>query len=104
MLLTKSFKFAATVRLRAAFSDDQCPSSPVDPDSILVKVLAPGDTGPTSYTYGVDAGVVKESVGCYRFDVFATTRGTYSFRWEGTGTYAAVDEGQFKVQTSEFDV
>lgn len=104
MLLTKSFKFGATIRLRAAFSDDLCPSSPVDPDSVVVKVLHPGDTGPTSYTYGVDAEVIKESVGCYRFDVFATTPGTYSFRWEGAGTYAAVDEGQFKVQTSDFDL
>lgn len=98
MLITKSFKYASTIRLRAKFTDS------VDPDSIVVKILDPGDTAPTAYTYGVDVEVVKDAVGCYHFDVFATTPGTYNFRWEGTGTYAAVDEGQFKVQTSEFDV
>ncbi|MGH7486060.1 MAG: hypothetical protein ACREMY_10740, partial [bacterium] len=46
------------------------------------------------------AQVIQDSTGVYHADVPATIVGTYSYRWEGTGTVVAVAEGSFTVTSA----
>lgn len=59
--------------------------------------------GPFTFTYGVDAALVKESVGVYHYDLNTGTLqmgGRYSRRWVGTGAVAEADERDILVDRS----
>ena len=51
----------------------------------------------TTWTYGVDSQVVRDSAGLYRADIPVTDAGTHYFRWEGTGAVIAAEESSFFV-------
>jgi hypothetical protein len=74
----------------------------VDPTAVFCEVRTPAGVE-TTYTYGVDAGLVKDSVGNYHLNVSATARGTWPYRWYSTGTGQAAGESWFFVRESDFD-
>jgi len=51
----------------------------------------------TTWTYGVDSQVVKDSTGVYHADIPVVDVGTHYLRGEGTGSIVAVEEGSFFV-------
>lgn len=89
------------VRCRAAFSDPDLASQPVDPSSVVFKFKTPAGVV-TSYTYGVGGQVVREATGQYRVDVSVGAAGSWYYRFEATGTYQAAQEASFTVTQGAF--
>jgi hypothetical protein len=76
----------------------------VDPDVVRFKVKVGAGTAVT-YVYGVDAGVIRDELGKFHFDIAtiaAAIDATWYVRAEGSGTYDGAAEGQFKVEAGEF--
>lgn len=69
--------------------------APTDPTTLLLKVLKPGGTSVTTYTYGVDVIVVKDSTGNYHADVPLDTEGTWRYDWIGGGTAVFAEGSTF---------
>ena len=67
-----------------------------DPTTISLTVQDPTGTN-TSYTTG---DVTKASTGSYYKDVTVNIEGTWAWRWAGTGSVIAADEGFFHVLES----
>jgi hypothetical protein len=63
---------------------------------VKVSVRTPGRVV-TTYTYGVDVAVVKDSTGNYHIDIDANAAGTWHARWFSTGTGQAAEEMEFFV-------
>ena len=74
----------------------------VDPGTVIGKYRNPAGSV-TTYTYGVDAELVKGTVGVYYFDITIVTEGSYYYRLEGTGSNATAQEGAFLVRGSQLD-
>lgn len=66
-----------------------------DPTALTLKVKVPAGTV-TTYTYGVDVIVVKDSVGNYHADIPITAAGRWSYAWEGTGAATVAEGGRFR--------
>jgi hypothetical protein len=72
-----------------------------DPAVVLFSVMDPEGTL-TTYTYGTDAALVKDSTGVYHLDLNADIEGMYRYRFYSTGSGKAASEGQFLVKDSVF--
>ena len=72
----------------------------VDPSSVTLRVLMPGSSSPVVYVYGVDAGIVKDSVGQYHANIVLNTSGIVSYRWEAGGSYPDALENTVRVLPS----
>ena len=74
------------------------PTVPADPVATTCRVLDP--TGAeTDYT---GTQLTRTGVGAYQVPVLPTIVGTWSYRWEGTGTVVAAHDNTFKVSPSSF--
>ena len=71
----------------------------MDPTALVLVVRTPAKN--TTYTYGVDVALVKDSVGNYHLDHTTTLAGRHVYRWVATGTAAAASENQFDVRVSQ---
>lgn len=67
-----------------------------DPTAVLLYYKKPG-TAYITLTYGVDAALIKDSVGNYHADLTLDTAGTWQYEWRGTGALVADEGGQFRV-------
>lgn len=85
------------VRISGAFTD----ATPIalDPTAILFRFRDPDGTE-TSYAYGIDSQIVKDSVGQYHVDIDADIYGRYFYRMWSTGVGKAAAEGEFWVKAS----
>jgi hypothetical protein len=72
-----------------------------DPTSVFFVFMTPSGVQ-TTYIYGVDGELVKDSTGNYHVDVSADVEGQYHYRFYSTGTGQAAAEGQFLVKDSVF--
>jgi hypothetical protein len=72
----------------------------VDPSSVALTILTPGWVS-TTYTYGVDAQIVKSATGAYYSDLTLTAAGRYRWRWVSAGTGAAATESWLTVRTQD---
>lgn len=86
------------VRVTAAFTN--AAGTATDPTTVVCKVRSP--SGITTYTYGTDAELVKDSTGNYHLDINITADGQWWYRWEGTGAVQQAGEGSFTVARSAF--
>ncbi len=73
----------------------------IDPTAVLFEVKSPGGVT-TSYTYGVDAELVKNSTGNYHVLVDGNEVGRWFYRFHSTGNGQAADEGEFVIKTTQF--
>ncbi len=71
-----------------------------DPETVLIKIMSPCGVE-TTYTYGDDDEVTKQSVGDYAADITPDSPGRWRFRWETTNGVIAL-ESDFLVQDSAF--
>lgn len=92
------FQVGDKIRLSAQFSDINGAAS--DPGGVLCKVREPSGTV-TTYTYGVDAALVKDSTGNYHLDHLTTLAGRHVYGFYGITSGQAVAEGEFRVQPSK---
>lgn len=72
----------------------------VDPTTVTFKFKPPTGTV-TTYIYGTDAQIVRDSYGKYHVDMDLTVAGIVYWRWESTGPPIA-SEGAVLVKTSQF--
>jgi len=87
------------IRCSAAFTDAD--DNAQDPTAVYFKFKDPGGNI-TTYTYGSDAELVKDSTGNYHVDVNADEVGTWYYRFYSTGTGQAAGESEFDIQPSRF--
>lgn len=88
----------ALVRVTGAFTT--AAGTAQDPATVKVTVRKPNGQVST-YTYGTDAAVVKDSTGNYHLDVDANLPGRWVYRWFSTGAGQAADEEHFDVTDPE---
>lgn len=69
-----------------------------DPTTVTLKWFLHGGTV-TTWVFGTDDEVVKDSTGIYHADIPVSAEGVHYYRWEGTGTVAAAEEGYFTAGT-----
>lgn len=95
----------STVRLSCRFRD-LLAKTDYEPDgvTVLVKLLLDDPTQEVeeSFVYGDDDEVVRDSLGHYHMDYVPAVSGTYTYRWEGSGTKPVVTEARFKVHATSF--
>lgn len=87
------------VRFSVTFQDLN--GTNVDPDTVVFKTKNPAGTIST-YTYGSDAEVVKDSTGKYHCDIVVGSEGFWFARWEGSGTVYAAGDTKIYVKQTEF--
>src|SRR5687768_16221148 len=74
----------------------------VDPDTVTFWTCDPLGSQ-TSYVYGTDDEIVKDSGGDYTATIIPDSPGRWFFKWITTGTnLVVVSEGDFLVQDSPF--
>ena len=72
-----------------------------DPTAVRFKLKTPnGDV--TTYNFGVDLELIKDSIGDYHVCYTTLAHGTYHYRFEGTGAVVAAAEGSFAVRQTNF--
>lgn len=69
-----------------------------DPTTVTCKIKDPSGNVST-YVYGTDAELVKDSTGNYHVDVITDEDKQWHFRFEGTGTCVAVEESSFRARS-----
>jgi hypothetical protein len=72
-----------------------------DPDEVYCKVKNPAGNI-TTYEYGVDSELVKDSDGVYSLNIDAITKGTWHYRFYSAGAGQAAAESHFKVENTNF--
>lgn len=92
--MATSYDLGDLVRVSGAFTTAAGVAQ--DPSVVKCSVRSPAGVV-TTYTYGTDPELMKDSTGNYHIDVSAATIGTYYYRWFSTGTGQAADEGWFEV-------
>lgn len=70
-----------------------------DPTTVLLKVQTPAGASIT-YTYGVTAGFIKDSVGTYHLDLTGDQSGVWYYEWSSND--GAFDLRAFEVRDSPF--
>ncbi len=73
----------------------------LDPTTVTVRVKTPSGAE-RSYVYGTDAGVIRDSLGNFHFDLDLTESGDWYYRWIGTGACVAASEATIDVAKSAF--
>ena len=68
----------------------------VDPTTVRLLWRVHSNGTLTTWVYGVNAEIVRDSVGLFRADIPVTVAGTHYFRWEGTGAVIAAEENTFR--------
>ena len=72
-----------------------------DPDTVTLRIKYP-DASTTTHVYGVDANVIRDSVGVYYYLLPLTLEGAHYYRWEGSGALYAGGEKKIVVNQSVF--
>jgi hypothetical protein len=67
-----------------------------DPTTVTVKIKKGNGTILPAKVFGTDLAIVKESMGVYHIDLDTDVHGTWTIRWEGTGTVKAAIEQRFR--------
>ncbi len=83
------------LRLRVTFTNAET-LQPIDPGAVYLTVRT-GAGAVTTYQYGVDADLIRQSAGKYYRDVDIDVAGQWHYRWHSTGAGKAADERPFDV-------
>ena len=90
------------IRVTAAFTDPDNADAPIDPTAVNFTFKDPTGNS-TTYLFGIDSQLVKDSVGNYHVDIDINQSGTWHYKFFSTGTGQAAERGQFKADNSPFD-
>lgn len=93
-----SYQKGVTVRMSATFTVG---GSPADPSGVNFFIKSPTNVI-TEYSFGTDNELVQDSVGYYHVDFIVNEAGTWTYRFEGSGTASGADEETFNVLRSQF--
>ena len=88
------------VDITIAFTDDA--GAAVDPTTVKFYLMSP-ECSESSYTYGTDSEISKQSTGNYTARITPDKAGRWHYRWLTTGDGTTIaSEGDFLVQRSQF--
>lgn len=87
------------IRVQTTFTDGDDVAT--DPDNVFFKFTDPSNNT-ASYTYGVDAELVKDSTGVYHVDIDCDESGEWRWKFYSTGNGQAADEDSFIIDQSWF--
>lgn len=73
-----------------------------DPTAVTFTVEQP-DGVETTYVYGTDPELIRDSAGIYHVEVLTDQQGTWVYRFVGTGAATGANEGQFSVTSQVVD-
>lgn len=90
------YKTGQKVRVSVTFTVNDVAT---DPTAVVCKIKDPGGNV-TTFTYGVDAEVVKDSTGVYHVDVTTDENRIWYYRFEGSGSCTAVEEAGFLARSN----
>lgn len=96
-----SYDKGDVVRVEGKFFDPDNPDRLVDPSGVVFKYKTPAGVT-TTLTYGVDGGLVKQSIGVYYVDLNLAASGEWYTRWEASGSYQGAQEGRLIASASNF--
>lgn len=99
-MIANKYQLDSAVLLSVQFTnaDD---GSPADPTTTTLMVKDPTGTE-TTYTFGVDPGVVQDSVGAYHMELTASISGVWIYKWRGIGSVVqTTPDTYFRVEASE---
>jgi hypothetical protein len=82
------------VRLQATFKNAALTLT--DPTTVSIKLTLP-DRSVTTYVYGTDSEVVKDSTGVFYLDLICDTAGIHKYHYHGTGAVQASKSGELWV-------
>lgn len=85
------FDIGDTAHIAITFADLN--GVPTDPTTVVLTIQAPDGTTTTPAT-------VNDGTGLYHYDLGLTLSGIYRFKWVGTGSVAATQEGEIAVKES----
>lgn len=88
------------VRLSGSFVDSA--EAAQDPGGVQFKLRAPDGTV-TTYVYGTDAELVKDSTGNYHVDWLIAAAGIHRYRFAGVTSGQSAAEGTFRADQSRVD-
>jgi hypothetical protein len=92
--MSRQYTVGTAIRLEAVFTDEA--GTEVDPTAVEAELLLP-DGSIVKFT-GVQ--VIKTATGNYYVDYTPTANGLYQYRFDGTGTVIAANEGYFTADSS----
>ena len=95
-----TYVIGTKVRLSAGFTDSA--DAAQDPGGVQFKMRSPDGTV-TSYVYGTDAQLVKDSTGNYHVDWLIASAGRHHYRFAGITSGQAAAEGEFRAQPSKVE-
>lgn len=93
---TTVYDVGDTARLSAKF---QVGGADADPTVVTCTIKVPTGVS-TTYTYGADAELAKDSVGDYHVDWPCAVSGLHWYEFRGTNAVASAGEGKFFVRES----
>jgi hypothetical protein len=85
-----------TVKTDPPFSSN---GTPADPTTVKLVWRRRGSP-PTTWVYGTDTEVVRDSAGTFHASIPIDRPGKYYFRWVGTGAVTAAEENSFDAVTN----
>lgn len=94
-MTVNTYDIGDLVKISATFTDEN--GTATDPTTLEAAFKSPSGTIST-FTYGTDPEVVRDSAGVYHLDISITESGRYDYRWSSTGTGQAAEEGYFEVR------
>jgi len=97
--MANTYDVGDKVRMSAAFTSS---GAATDPTGLTFKIKVPAGTV-TTYVYGTDAELVKDSTGNYHVDFTVAASGRHVYRFAGTGVVTAAGESNFEVRDGELD-
>lgn len=87
--------------VRISFVFKNSAGAPIDPAVVKIAVKDPAGVT-TTYTYGTDSQLVKDSTGNYHLDQSAQHSGEYHYKPFSTGAGQAAAKGSFTVEQDDF--
>lgn len=93
--MTETFDIGDMQSLKIAFTDEA--GNAADPTGVTFKMREP-DGVETTYIYGADAELVKESVGNYQVGWTFNKSGRHIFRFAGAGAVAAAEQNEVYIR------
>ena len=72
-----------------------------DPGGLTFQLRNPEDTLTSTFTFGVDAELVKDSTGNFHIDNNITKSGIHRYRWAATGVAQGAIESSYRVQVQK---
>lgn len=100
--MATKYMIGTSITLTATFKDED--EVLADPTGVKFKVMDPAGTV-TTYEYGTDIRVIKDSVGVYHLTISPANPGPFLWRVEGTGgDVDAAAEDDFLIDEGSFIV